>query len=155
LSDLPAISIASDNVDEDLLVKPRKWDIKYIRRFMIMFGLQSSLFDFATFGLLYYVFHAKPEIFRTGWFMESLLSEILILMVLRTRHLFFKSMPSRYLFVVSLFTFLACIVIPYLPFAADFQLYPLPFNIFVGIGLILLVYIVFAEVTKRFVMKKL
>ena len=82
LSDLPAISIASDNVDEELLVRPRKWDIKYIRRFMIVFGLQSSLFDFATFGLLYYVYHTKPDIFRTGWFMESLLSEILILMVL-------------------------------------------------------------------------
>lgn len=155
LSDLPAIAIASDNVDKELLIKPRKWDIKYIRRFMIVFGLQSSLFDFATFGILYTYFHAKPEIFRTGWFMESLLSQILILQVLRTRHLFFKSKPSKYLLMASMFTFTACLVIPYLPFAKDFELYPLPLNIFLSIVLIILAYIIFAEVTKRFVMKKL
>jgi P-type Mg2+ transporter len=155
LSDLPAIAIASDNVDEELTLKPRKWDIKYIRRFMIVFGLQSSLFDFITFGVLYSYFHAKPEIFRTGWFMESLLSEILILIVLRTRHLFFKSKPSRYLQASALFTFIACLLIPYLPFAKDFELYPLPFNILSSVLLIIITYIVFAEITKRFVMKKL
>jgi len=155
LSDLPAIAIASDNVDKELVIKPRKWDIKYIRRFMIVFGLQSSLFDFATFGLLYFYFHAKEEIFRTGWFMESLLSEILILIVLRTRYLFFKSKPSRYLLVASVFTLIACMVIPYLPFAKDFELYPLPLNIFLSIILIIIIYMIFAEVTKRFVMKKL
>jgi Mg2+-importing ATPase len=69
LSDLPAITIASDNVDKELVTKPRKWDIKNIRRFMIIFGLQSSFFDFITFGILYYYFHASPQTFRTGWFM--------------------------------------------------------------------------------------
>ena len=155
LSDLPAIAIASDNVDKELLVKPRKWDIKYIRKFMIAFGLQSSLFDFLTFGILYTYFHASPQIFRTGWFMESLLSEILILLVLRTRNLFFKSKPSKYLLLSTLFTLLACLIIPYLPFAKDFELYPLPFYILLSILLIIASYIVFAEVTKRFVMKKL
>jgi len=155
LSDLPAIAIASDNVDKELVIKPRKWDINYIRRFMIIFGLQSSLFDFATFGLLYFYFHAKEEIFRTGWFMESLLSEISILIVLRTRYLFFKSKPSRYLLVASIFTLFACMIIPYLPFAKDFELYPLPLNIFLSIILIIIIYMIFAEVTKRFVMKKL
>ena len=155
LSDLPAIAIASDNVDKELVIKPRKWNIKYIRRFMIVFGLQSSLFDFATFGLLYFYFDAKEEIFRTGWFMESLLSEILILIVLRTRYLFFKSKPSRYLLVASVFTLIACMVIPYLPFAKDFELYPLPLNIFLSIILIIIIYMIFAEVTKRLVMKKL
>jgi Mg2+-importing ATPase len=155
LSDLPAIAIASDNVDKELVVKPRKWDIKYISRFMIVFGLQSSLFDFATFGLLYSYFHANEKTFRTGWFMESLLSEILILIVLRTRYLFFKSKPSKYLLIASVFTLIACMIIPYLPFAKDFELYPLPFNIFLSIILIIIVYMIFAEVTKRFVMKKL
>jgi Mg2+-importing ATPase len=155
LSDLPAISIASDNVDKELVMKPRKWDIKYIRKFMMVFGLQSSLFDFITFGVLYSYFHAKPEIFRTAWFMESLLSEILILLVLRTRYLFFKSKPSKYLLSASLFTFAVCLIIPYLPFAKDFELYPLPFNILLSILLIIIAYIVFAEVTKRFVMKRL
>jgi P-type Mg2+ transporter len=155
LSDLPAISISSDNVDEELVTKPRKWDIKYIRRFMIVFGLQSSLFDFITFGLLYTYFHVTPEIFRTGWFIESLLSEILILIVLRTRHLFFKSKPSKYLVASTLFTLIACLLIPYLPFAKDFELYPLPFNVFSGIMLVIAAYVIFAEVTKKFVMKKL
>lgn len=155
LSDLPAIAIASDNVDKELVTKSRKWDIKYIRRFMIIFGLQSSFFDFITFGVLYYYFHASPETFRTGWFMESLLSEILILLVLRTRHLFFKSKPSKYLLVSSFFTFVACIVIPYLPFAKSFELTPLPVSIFLSVFAIVIAYITFAEITKRFVMKRL
>ncbi len=153
LSDLPAISIASDNVDADLVRDPRRWDIKHIRKFMIAFGLQSSLFDFITFGVLYSYFHAKPETFRTGWFMESLLSEILILLVLRTRYLFFKSKPSKFLLLSSIFTLFICLVIPYLPFANDFGLYPLPANIFLSMLLIIAAYIVFAEITKRFVMK--
>ncbi len=155
LSDLPSIAIASDNVDHELVTNPRKWDIKYIRRFMIIFGLQSSFFDFVTFGALYFLFHAKPEIFRTGWFMESLLSQILILQVLRTRFLFFKSKPSKYLLFASIFTFTACMVIPYLPFAGYLELYPLPASIFVSIILIIIVYMVFAEMTKKFVFKRL
>jgi Mg2+-importing ATPase len=155
LSDLPAIAIASDNVDKELVTTPRKWNIKYIRRFMIIFGLQSSLFDFITFGILYYYFHAGPQTFRTGWFMESLLSEILILMVLRTRYLFFKSRPSKYLQLSSLFTFIACIIIPYSPFAKNFELSPLPVSIFLSVFAIIAAYIIFAEITKRFVMERL
>ncbi|HVZ97865.1 MAG TPA: magnesium-translocating P-type ATPase, partial [Chitinophagaceae bacterium] len=155
LSDLPSIAIASDNVDKEFVTKPRKWDIKYIRRFMIVFGLQSSLFDFVTFGLLYFYFHAKPEIFRTGWFMESLLSQILILQVLRTRYIFFKSKPSRYLLFASLFTFTVCMIIPYLPFAGDLELYPLPAPIFFSVILIIAVYMLFSEITKKFVFKRL
>lgn len=154
LSDLPSIAIASDNVDKELLVKPRRWDIKYIRRFMIVFGLQSSLFDFLTFALLYGYFHASEQTFRTGWFMESLLSQILILQVLRTRHIFFKSRPSKYLLSASLFTFAACLIIPYLPVANELELFPLPANILAGIVIVVIVYILFAEITKRLVMKK-
>jgi Mg2+-importing ATPase len=154
LSDLPAITIASDKVDKELVTRPRKWNIKYIRRFMIIFGLQSSVFDFITFSILYYYFHASPQTFRTAWFMESLLSEILILIVLRTRHLFFRSKPSKYLQLSSLFTFVVCIVIPYLPFARDFELFPLPVNIFLTVFAIIIAYIIFAEITKRFVMEK-
>jgi Mg2+-importing ATPase len=154
LSDLPAIAIASDKVDKELVTKPRKWNINYIRRFMIIFGLQSSLFDFITFGLLYYFFHASPQIFRTAWFMESLLSEIIILLILRTRHLFFKSKPSKYLQLSSLFTFVVCIVIPYLPFAKSLELFPLPAVIFFCVFAIIIAYIIFAEITKRFVMER-
>jgi Mg2+-importing ATPase len=121
---------------------------------MIVFGVQSSLFDFVTFALLYGYFHASVQTFRTGWFMESLLSQILILQVLRTRHIFFKSRPSKYLLSASLFTFVACLIIPYLPISDDLELFPLPANILGAIVVVVLVYMVVAEITKRLVMKK-
>jgi P-type Mg2+ transporter len=155
LSDLPAITIASDNVDDELVTSPRKWNMSYIWRFMIVFGLQSSIFDFATFGLLLYVFHAAPERFRTAWFMESLLTQILILLVIRTQRAFFKSKPSKYLLVAAISTFVACITIPYLPFAKKLELYPLPLALLATILLIVAVYIIVAEVSKRFLLKRL
>lgn len=155
LSDLPAISISSDNVDEELIVKPRKWSMSYIWKFMIVFGLQSSIFDFATFGLLFYIFHASITQFRTAWFMESLLTEILILLIIRTQRPFFRSKPSKYLVLASLFTFLACIGIPYLPFAGLFQLYPLPAMLFFSIVLIVALYIILAEISKRVLIRKM
>lgn len=155
LSDLPAISISSDNVDEELTVKPRKWSMSYIWKFMIVFGLQSSVFDFATFGLLFYLFHASVTEFRTAWFMESLLTEILVLLIIRTQRPFFKSRPSKYLLSASLFTFLACISIPYLPFAGLFQLYPLPATLFTCIIIIVVLYIIVAEIFKKVLIKPL
>ena len=155
LSDLPAIAIASDTVDEELVVKPRKWNMHYIWRFMILFGLQSSFFDFATFGLLFYVFHASPGEFRTAWFMESLLTEILILLVIRTQRPFFKSQPSRYLTLAAIVTFTICLVIPYLPFATIFELYPMPLPLFGCVIVIITVYILVAEVSKKYLLKRL
>lgn len=154
LSDLPAIAIASDKVDDELVTKPRKWNMNYIWRFMIVFGLQSSIFDFATFGLLIYVYHASPQEFRTAWFMESLLTEILILLIIRTQRPFFKSKPSKYLLWAAVFTFAACIAIPYLPFAPLFELFPLPFPLFGYILLIVLLYIALAELSKKYLIRK-
>jgi len=153
LSDLPAIAIASDKVDGELTRQPRRWDMSYIRKFMIVFGLQSSVFDFATFGLLFYIFHATISQFRTAWFMESLLTEILILLVIRTQRPFFRSKPSKYLLLATVFTFLACITIPYLPFADLFALYPLPAVMFASIIFIVILYIVVAEVSKKRLIK--
>ena len=155
LSDLPAIAIASDKVDDELTRSPRKWDIKYIKRFMIVFGLQSSLFDMATFGVLLYIFHSGPDQFRTGWFIESLLTEILILLVIRTQRPFFKSKPSKYLLIATVITFIIAVVLPYMPFASIFQLQPLPPKLLLTILLIAASYIVLAELTKRYLMKKL
>lgn len=155
LSDIPAIAIASDKVDEELITKPHRWDIKYIKRFMVVFGLESSLFDFLTFGLLLYVFHASPSEFRTSWFMESLLTEILILLVIRTQRRFFKSKPSKFLIAACLFIFLLSLTIPYLPFSKVFGLSPLPFSLLISILAIAAVYIIVSELTKRFLMRKL
>lgn len=154
LSDFPALAIASDKVDEEFMKKPRRWDMKYIKRFMIIFGLQSSVFDFLTFGLLLYVFHAAPDEFRTGWFMESLLTEILILLVIRTQRPFFKSKPSKYLLAACFFTFCVSVILPYLPFSKVFELYALPFKLLMGILVIAVAYIIASEITKKFLMKK-
>ncbi len=95
LSDIPATTIASDNVDPEWVEKPRRWNAKFIRDYMVLFGLVSSIFDFLTFATLLFVFHAAPEEFRTGWFVESLLTELVIALVVRTRHVFFRSRPGR------------------------------------------------------------
>lgn len=155
LADLPAIALASDKVDDELVVKPRKWSMSYIRRFMIVFGLQSSIFDFLTFGLLYYVFHSSIQQFRTAWFMESLLTQILILLIIRTRKPFFRSQPSKYLLLATGFIFLACVTIPYLHFARLFEFTSLPLPIFFSILLIVAAYILVAEVSKKYFIRKL
>ncbi|MBO9562674.1 MAG: magnesium-translocating P-type ATPase [Niastella sp.] len=155
LSDLPALAIASDRVDDELLQRPRRWDIQYIRRFMVVFGLQSSLFDLLTFGLLLYVFHATPEGFRTGWFVESLLTQLLILQVIRTQRPFFKSRPSAYLGLASVIILLVALMLPYLPFAGIFSLRPLPLLWMACILALSLLYILMAEVSKRYLMRKL
>ncbi len=155
LSDLPAIAIASDNVDSEMTGSPKRWKIKSIWRFMILFGLQSSLFDFAVFGWLYFQFKTSIQEFRTAWFMESLLTEVLVLLVIRTQKPFFRSRPSSYLLWATVLTFLICIIIPYLPFASIFQFTPLPFNIFSGIIIIVVLYILVAELSKRYLARNL
>lgn len=155
LSDLPAFAIASDKVDKEWMATPQQWNLRSIKRFMIVFGLQSSLFDFALFGLLYFVFTASPEEFRSAWFTESLLTEIFILLIIRTRRPFFKSRPSGYLLLATGLTFALCVCIPYLPFAHLVALQPMPASSLSAILLITLFYILFAEQTKRWLFKKL
>jgi P-type Mg2+ transporter len=150
LSDLPAITISSDKVDDELVLVPKKWSMSNIWRFMIVFGLQSSVFDFATFGLLYYYFHATVKEFRTAWFIESLLTEILILLVIRTRRPFFKSKPSTWLLWASVFTFTVALLLPYLPIAYLFELSPLPLPVLLAILLVVCLYITVAEFSKKY-----
>ncbi len=97
LSDVPAVGIADDSVDRELVEKPRRWNMKFLGRFMIEFGLLSSVFDFITFGMLLWGFAAGPELFRTGWFVESLLTELVIALVVRTRRPFWRSRPGTLL----------------------------------------------------------
>ncbi|MDJ1500318.1 magnesium-translocating P-type ATPase [Xanthocytophaga agilis] len=155
LSDIPSLAIASDKVDAELIAKPRKWDMKIIQRFMYVFGVQSSLFDFLTFYILLAIFHTKPKEFRTGWFIESVISEILILLVIRTRHLFFQSLPSSYLIWASLITCSIVFALPYLPFASAFDLYPLSGKLLAAMVGIAILYIVLTEITKRLFVKSI
>lgn len=153
LSDLPAMTISSDSVDEEQLIKPRKWDTKLIRNFMIVFGIESSLFDLITFGALLWFFKTTPERFQTGWFLESVATEILILLVIRTQRPFFKSKPGNYLLYAVMFVATITIILPYLPYAEFLGLTPLPLTMVIGMISIALSYALVAELTKHFFFK--
>ena len=149
LSDFPSLTIATDNVDPELVEKPRRWDIKFIRDIMIIFGLISSVFDFLTFGTLIFIAKAAPAEFRTGWFVESLMTELLITLVLRTRRSIFKSKPGFYLWLSTLAVTIVAVAIPYLPFGPLLGFTPLPLYVLLLLLLITVLYVVVSEVAKR------
>lgn len=97
LSDIPSVAISTDNIDPERVAAPQQWDIGQIQRFMIVFGLVSSCFDLITFGALRWVFHADAATFQTVWFMISLLTELVVVLILRTRRLCLRSRPSNLL----------------------------------------------------------
>lgn len=149
LTDFPEMTIATDEVDRELVEKPRKWDIKFIKRFMIFFGLMSSIFDYITFGVLLFILKADTVSFRTGWFVESVLSASFVVLVIRTRKPFFKSRPGKYLLFATLLIALITIVIPYLPFSGFLGFWPVSIKFFLALAIILFSYITLAEVGKR------
>ncbi len=114
LSDLPSIAISSDNVDPERVAGPQRWNVREIQRFMVVFGLISSAFDLLTFGVLLYVFRAGEATFQTSWFMISLLTELAVVLVLRTRRPAFRSRPSRLLVISTLVVGAATLAIPFL-----------------------------------------
>ncbi len=149
LTDFPEMTIATDTVDKEFVQKPRRWDIKFIRNFMITFGVLSSIFDFLTFSLLLLVFHADMDLFRTGWFVESVVSAALIVLVIRSRRSFFKSRPSSYLIVTTLCVAAATIVIPFTPLGKIFGFVPIPPIFLLLVIVIIAVYMMLAEITKK------
>jgi Mg2+-importing ATPase len=155
LSDIPAFGIASDNVDAELMVRPRRWNIHFIRDFMILFGLVSSLFDYATFGLLLLVVHATEKEFQTGWFIESLLTELVIALVVRTRRLFFRSRPGRFLWISTLAVSLVALALPYVPFGVIMGFTPLPIWLLVALVALTGFYVVVTEITKKYFYKRI
>jgi P-type Mg2+ transporter len=150
LSDFPALAIASDRVDEDMVERPHRWNIRFIRDFMIVFGLVSSVFDYLTFGMLLFVVRASPEQFRTGWFIESLLTELVIALVVRTRGLSFRSRPGTLLWTATLVVGLVTLAIPYLPFGGFLGFTPLPAWLMLALLGITALYVAAAELAKRF-----
>jgi Mg2+-importing ATPase len=148
LTDLPEMTIATDSVDAEAVEQPGRWDIHFIRRFMVVFGIVSSLFDFLTFGVLLYVLHATPGQFRTGWFIESVISASLIVLVVRTRKPFFKSRPGKYLLLATLLVVALTLVLPLTPIARAFEFTLLPLRFVPILAVILALYILCAELTK-------
>jgi Mg2+-importing ATPase len=150
LSDIPAMTIASDNVDPEVVRRPRRWNTKFIRDYMILFGLVSSIFDFLTFGTLLFVFRAAPEAFRTGWFVESMLTELVIALVVRTRRVFFRSRPGTLLLLSSLIFIGITLVLPYLPFISVFGFVPLPAPLILAMLGLTALYVLATESAKRY-----
>jgi Mg2+-importing ATPase len=149
LTDFPEMTIASDNVDREAAERPHRWNIKFIRNFMMTFGLLSSVFDYLTFGVLLLVLHASMGQFRTGWFIESVVSASLIVLVIRSRKPFFKSRPSRFLLVATLLIVVFTLIIPFTPLGHLFGFQPLPIWFLLVIAAVVVLYIIAAEVTKR------
>ena len=154
LTDFPEMAIATDRVDEESIEKPRRWDLRFIQRFMMIFGLLSSVFDYLTFGILILLLKADEKVFQTGWFVESVVSATLIVLVVRTRLPFLKSPPGKYLSLATLLIAGTVLVIPFTPVGDLFNFTRLPFVFYGWIGLIIALYIISAEWLKRWFYRK-
>jgi len=122
---------------------------------MMTFGPVSSIFDFLTFGVLLFVLHAQADSFRTGWFLESVISASVIVLVIRTRRSFFQSRPGKYLLAATLLIVGVTLVFPFSPLGELFNFRPLPTPFFVALGAIVVLYIISAEIAKSFFYKNI
>ncbi len=154
LTDFPEMTIATDNVDDEMVDYPRRWNIKVIRKFMMTFGLLSSVFDYLTFGALLLVFHANRSQFRTGWFVESVCSASLVVLVIRSRKSFWKSKPSKYLLSATILTVLLTMILPFTPLSPILGFTPLPAAFLLILTTIVTAYIISSEMAKAVFYKR-
>lgn len=155
MTDFPYLAVSSDNVDPEALIRPGKWNIKQIRRYMLFFGIHSSLFDFITFGTLYYYMGLSDAKFQTGWFLESIFSELLILFIIRTRRNFFRSKPGKILIYSTAAAIVATALLPISPFAPYLGLNVPDFKMAVSILIILTGYVLSADLLKVWFFRRL
>ncbi len=148
LSDVPSVFIAGDRVDEAWLLKPYRWSIGSIRQFMVRFGLISTFFDFVTFGVLWWLTMGNATLFRTGWFVESLLSELVVLLVIRTTLPFYRSRPAPLLLGATVLVVALTLLLPYLPVAGIFDLTPMPGAVLAAVVAITIAYVLVTEYLK-------
>jgi Mg2+-importing ATPase len=154
LYDLSQITIPTDNVDADYLRKPQQWNIHLIRNFMLFIGPISSIFDFLTFYVLLHFFHAGQVLFHTGWFVESLATQTLVLFIIRTSQNPFRSRPSAPLAISTLLIVAAGVYLPFSPLAARLGFTPLPAIYFAFLAGATLAYLVLVEIGKRFLLPR-
>ena len=150
LYDVSQISIPGDNVDPALLRRPKRWQIGFIRQFMTIIGPISSIYDFLTFGILLWVFHASTNapLFHTGWFVESLATQTLVVFVIRTAGNPLKSRPSRALLAAVLAIVAVAAILPYTPLGKLLQFTPLPLSLLGAIGLLAVTYLLLVQAVK-------
>ena len=154
LTDLPEMTIATDRVDADWIERPRRWDIGFIKHFMLTFGLVSSVFDYLTFGVLLWLLRSDAALFRTGWFVESVVSAATIVLVVRTRGPLLKSRPSWPLWLTTLLVVMATVALPYSALGRLFGFVALPPLFLLCLAVILVLYILSAEMAKRWFYRK-
>ena len=155
LYDVSEITLPLDNVDDEDLVRPKRWDMGFIRNFMLTIGPISSLFDFLTFYLLLRLFNAHEALFRTGWFVESIATQVLVIFVIRTRRNPLRSHPHRWLVATSLTVVLAAMLLPFTPLAPYLGFAPLPPVFFGLLAALLLLYLLMVEGAKQWFYRRL
>ena len=153
VSDIPLFAVATDNVDENFLRKPKKWNIGFIKNFMIYYGFVSSFFDMLLILPMIFILKVEPEVFRTAWFVESAISEILVTFAIRTKLPFYKSKPSNWLLVLSVLSITLVISMSVLQ-VNIFHFTTLPYLVWVLIIFDLISYFVVTEIVKKSFFKK-
>ncbi|WP_170229005.1 magnesium-translocating P-type ATPase [Polyangium fumosum] len=149
LYDLSELPIPTDRVDPDFVARPHRWDMPFIRRFMLVIGPVSSLFDFAAFALLLHLFQGDERLFQTGWFVESLATQVLVIFVIRTQGSALRGRPSRALFGTSLFVVALAVFLPFTSLGAKVGFAPLPPAFFLMLVPLVAAYLGTVEVVKR------
>ncbi len=156
LTDFPAMMIAEDNVDKELIQTPHRWNIKNLRRFMFVFGIISSVFDYLTFFILLIALKSSQDTFRTGWFIESVLTELIVMLILRSRKPFFASKIGKGLLIFSIAIAGFTLLLPYLPkINTVLNFIPLSPSLMLTVLGITLLYIVANEIGKRIFYKNI
>lgn len=148
MTDFPEMTISTDNVDKEIIQVPRHWDLKFIRKFMLVFGFLSTFFDFLTFIVILNILHANIEQFRTTWFMESVISASLVVLIIRSKKPLVKSTPGKFLLITTLLVNIFVLAIPLTPVGPIFGFVVIPLTFYLSIGIIVLAYVLMAEVTK-------
>jgi P-type Mg2+ transporter len=155
LTDFPEMAISTDRVDAVSLEIPQRWDLPFIQHFMLAFGLLSSVFDYLTFVVLLFVMNANEKTFQSGWFVESVISATLIVLVVRTRLPFMRSLPGKYLSMATILVLLTVLFLPLTPIAGIFGFVPLPISFYGWMLLIVGAYLGSAEILKGWFYRRL
>jgi P-type Mg2+ transporter len=154
LYDLAQVTIPTDRVDDAMVQHPRRWDMRMIRDFMLFIGPISSVYDFLTFGVLLHVFHADEALFHTGWFVESLATQVLVIYVIRTAGSPLASRPSSALSATTLAVVAAGAILPFTPLAGVLGFVPLPAAFFAFLAAATMTYLALVELVKRRVLRR-
>jgi Mg2+-importing ATPase len=156
LYDISQLAIPVDHVDAEYVEKPRRWNVAFVRMFMVSFGPISSLFDFLTFAVMLLVFSASQSLFQTAWFLESLSTQTLVIFVIRTRRIpFYKSRPSKSLVLSAFGVVSFALVLPFTPLGSIMSFVIPPFNFWLVLGTFIASYLLLAELLKSWFYNRL